>query len=246
MVDYSSAKAKLDRARTHIEELGYLIFRYLRTHPYRVRMEKDFGAEKYGYYISLVRSPPTAIPAIVGDAAHNLRAVLDHLISACAVANGRTPKGTAFPTATDRLDLESRIKRYVAKAGEEAMQIVRDLRPYLGGVDALVHLHRLDVMDKHQAIVAVAGAGDFRYRHIPRSDRPQILVEEPVYLLGTGEQFVPSREGYEMEPPIELGLSIDVVFPADGPFGNLPCVKALEETAELVSEVVNQFQTRIP
>ena len=109
-VDYSGALLKLQRAETHIGEVDYLVFRYLRQNPYRIRQEADFGSGKYGFYISLTKRLPPEISGAIGDAVHNLRATLDYLIAACAIAVGKSPNDTAFPTASDRLDLEKRLK----------------------------------------------------------------------------------------------------------------------------------------
>ena len=241
-VDYSGALLKLQRAETHIGEVDYLVFRYLRQQPYRIRQEADFETEKYEFFISLTKRLPLELPLAIGDAAHNLRATLDYLIAACAIANGRTPNDTAFPMGSDRVDFEKRLKDKARKAGEVARNIIRDLKPYPGGSDALVDLHQLDLIDKHRRVVAVAGAGDFRFRHLRRVNSPQVIIEDRVHLLGDGECFVPAAKGHETDFPSEIGLTVAVIFPGDGPFGNMPCVRALNETAALVREILQRFQ----
>lgn len=245
-VDYSAALAKLHRAQTHIRDADFEIFRWLRRHPYQIRKELNFNTGKHGFYISLTEPIPRKTSLIVGDAVHCLRSALDHIISACAIAQGRSPNDTAFPIVTDRDQFEKRVKDKARKAGALAVEQVRYLKPYPGGDGRLVGLHQLDMIDKHRTLLVVAGAGDFRTRYLPRANHPQFEVEDSIYLLGDTEQFVPAPEGRESDTPFEIGLSVEVVFGADGPMEGQPCVRSLNAMSDAVADAIALFQERCP
>jgi hypothetical protein len=247
LVDYSDAILKLQRADSHIRDLDYIVFTYLQTKPYDITHESHLISDKHGFYISLTEKPPKLLQTVIGDAVHNLRATLDYLIAAIAVANGKSPNDTAFVTAEDSTALEMRLKDKVKKAGDRAMQIIRDLKPYPGGTNALVDLHKLDLIDKHRAILAVAGAGDFGQRYIPEIGPNRVTVQKSsVYILGDDRQFIADPVGHEGDMPFEINLTMDIVFASDGPLGNAPCVKALREMSELVASIVKLFQRECP
>lgn len=246
MVDYSGVLMKLDRAQEHLQKLDYLVFTWLRGNHYKIVQEANFETERYGFYISLKKPIPAEIPSILGDVVHNLRVSLDHIVSACAIANGKSFTDTGFPFGRDANDFKKRLKDKARKAGDAAMILIAELKPYPTGNDALVGLHNLDLIDKHRILIAVAAAGDFRYRHIPRPDLPAFEEESRVYFLDSEKQFIPTRPGYELETPFEIGLALDIVFPAAGPFGNMPCVAALRELLKYLREIVGLFQKRCP
>lgn len=246
MVDYSSALLKIERALVHIRELDFLVYTYLRRRTYRIVQKIDFETEKHGFEITLEERPPADTSLHLGDAIHNLRTALDHTISAIAAANGQPIDGTYFPFARDRSAIEKMIRNRAGLAGEVAMQICRELKPYPGGNDALWGLHCADIADKHQAIIPTAAYGNFQFRLLPNSHQGGVRIEVPTYPLGDEPYFVPAVEGREYEHPSEIGLGLNVIFPLGGPLGGYPIVSTLYELHRLVGDATRQFQERIP
>lgn len=246
MTDYTGAVLKIERAQIHIAELDYAVFRYLRQRRYSISVIQDFETERAGFELALKEPPPLEIGVMLGDAIHNLRAALDYVIAANALAAGKSAKGTAFPIGRDRADFEDRALEDARKAGVEAVAVCTDLKPYRGGNDALVDLHALDIVDKHRLLIGIAAAGHFGGRYLKRLGEPQVSIEQRVHFLGPEPQFVPAPAGYEGQVPFEIGLAVEVVFPPDGPMGGAPCVAALAELASIVRGVVKTFQERCP
>jgi hypothetical protein len=246
MTDYTGALLKIGRAQTHMAELDYAVFRYLRQRRYSISLIQDFETDRAGFELTLKEAPPLEIGVMLGDAVHNLRAALDHVIAANALAAGKTAKGTAFPIGKDRADFEQRALDSARKAGPEAIAVCTDLKPYRGGNDALVDLHELDIVDKHQLLIGVAAAGHFGGRYLKRLGDPQISIGHRVHFFGPEPQFVPAPTGYEGQIPSEIGLAVEIVFPPDGPMGGMPCVATLVELADIVKGVVETFKSRCP
>ena len=246
-VDYSGALLKLQRAQTHIREVDFLVYYFLRRHNYHIRMKTDLETGEFGFEISLNEMPPIEISPFLGDALHNLRSALDICITANVAARGGDTESSYFPFAKHGgRDIEALIVKRAGGAGDEAMKICREAKPYPGGNEALWGLHKADITDKHQSIIVTAAFGSFRVKFVPPSTRRPISIEAPVYYLGLEPSFVPGPEGCEFEMPSELGLAVDVVFPANGPMAGYPIVATLYELLGDVDWIVRQFQERCP
>ena len=96
-------RAKVRRARFHVAELVAAVQTEIASAPYRVRGESD---EAEGAFVIRAETNPEfsgippGLPLIAGEAAHQLRSALDHLVWQLVIANtGATPTGTksGFP-----------------------------------------------------------------------------------------------------------------------------------------------------
>lgn len=246
MVDYSGVLAKLERAKTHADEFAYLAASFLRRHPYRVLQKLDFEEEQFGFDVTLKEALPSTLPVALGDAVHNLRSTLDYLISANAHANGKTFRDTKFLIARDSASFEARVHDSLRKAGPTVIEVCRALRPYPGGNNTLWELHELDLRDKHQLLLTAAAAGELGKRYIEREGKAEHSVSDAVYFLGAETQFVPAPAGYEYDTPFEIGISLDIVFPANTPLAGIPCLPKLDEMIDVVSAIVRQFHDSCP
>ena len=177
---------KIDRAREHLRDLEALSGGSDHRNAY------DFGPtfdplgnaiEDIGPLVVL----ESRIPAMAGDAIHNLRCALDHLVFQlieAGVEGGTTrtakPEDIGFPIFETEQDYTSNRMRKVHGARRQAIAAIDALRPYRGGDDLLWRLHRLDINDKHQSIISIGhrqlllGNQDFtlmRHEHDPQFTR---------------------------------------------------------------------------
>lgn len=246
-VDYSGSILKLDRAETHINEIDFIVYHFLRNHDFTITQKLDFGTDKFGFEIALNRMPPISINPILGDAVHNLRASLDLCVSAVAAARGGNIDNTYFPFSKfGGQDSENMIARRAKEAGEVAMQICREIKPYSGGNDALWGLHQADIADKHKALIVTAAFGAFGVRYLPKGVRRSMDIEAKIHYLNLDPTFVAAPGGYEFDRPDQFGLSVDVVFPEAGPLAGYPVVATLYALLGDVRWIVEQFQKRCP
>ncbi len=155
----TGSNIKIERAKTHVRELEALVQEFLQSSPYAVVREEDPETGDLVYRLRVLRQPPLAWSAIVGDAVHNLRTALDLLACELVRANGgRVNEDTGFPIGKDVHALKSMLKNKIGGASEEAIRHIRSLNPYPGGNDGLWRLHRLDVVDKHRLLLSVGSA----------------------------------------------------------------------------------------
>jgi hypothetical protein len=153
---------KVERAYKHIEDLEDAIRPYSNAVMHGVRFEHDPNTGKPALKTAPVHIYDSNIPAITGDAIHNLMCALDHLtfhLVEVGVAAGIPRKGKweniQFPIAHDSETYETRKMRYVEGARREAIEALDRLKPYKSGNPALWFLYKLDNTDKHSFINVV-------------------------------------------------------------------------------------------
>ena len=107
---------------------------------------------------------------ILGDALHNFRSVYDCLIWAFATFDGavpKTPGQVTFPITRNETEWLKRIK-HLETVPPPLLERVRRLQSWPDG-DAcneslLWHLHKLDILDKHQGLFRGPGGRSVRFR----------------------------------------------------------------------------------
>jgi hypothetical protein len=102
---------------------------------------------------------PSSLSLSAGDVIHNLRSALDHLIYQLVIANGGKPDtSTAFPLWRTKALYMANRPGSAKGISEAAFDVLHGLRPYKRGNPSLWALHRLDIIDKHRLLLAVAEA----------------------------------------------------------------------------------------
>jgi hypothetical protein len=71
---------------------------------------------------------------------------------------GRPSRGTYFPIADSWKEFEAAGHKKVQGASKNAVELIRQIRPYKGGNNTLWRLHRLDIADKHRLLITVGSS----------------------------------------------------------------------------------------
>ena len=90
MSDIHSVWFKIERAKKHIRDLESAWTVFLDTNPYRAVPKYNPKIGQTEYHLVHFRAVSPVIPALAGDAIHNLRSAWDHLAYHFAVAAGIT------------------------------------------------------------------------------------------------------------------------------------------------------------
>jgi hypothetical protein len=152
-------RLKLNRGRTHIDEVLKQIQAFWKATPPRLEWRDEPTLQQRHWVVRLAANPPLEEWALsIGDALHNLRAALDHLVWQLVEANGHTAgRNNAFPIADDDSKYRSIIGQSLSGVGPSAVKAIEALKPWKGGNDPLWLLHQLDIQDKHRLpLVALA------------------------------------------------------------------------------------------
>lgn len=241
--DFQHAVLKAQRAKRHIADFDTEASKFFGGYPYDVAFNPDLEDGRYGYRLWTRRPfPELRFGLIVGDVVHNLRSALDYLVAACAIADDRTINDTAFPIVREEAQFEGRLQKKARKAGPVAMQVIRGLKPYAGGNDALVVIHQLDLTDKHRLIEPVACTMEAKvtaggWNALPHKDFSGTLNS-----AHSESQFIPVSEGYEAAIPTEVSYTGEIVFAPDTPLAGEPCVEALNRLVDATADAISEFE----
>ena len=224
---FSAPKVKIARAQRHLAELETEIAAFLDTRPARFvsRIIKEPGEQRAEFHL-FTQHPPEDLGAIIGDVVHNLRSALD--LTACEmvrIAEGPSADvgNVYFPFCRRADDLDAMIRRRdFHRAGDAAVALLRELKPYPSGNALLRAIHDLDIHDKHSALI------------------PTFMTVGGPIISRWDDDGTPNLS-FVGDPtaPTELAL----VFPASVPFAGTDILKTLKSFMELTASVVESFRT---
>src|ERR1700719_482762 len=95
MTSFDSARLKIQRANRHIENLQAVLTEFSAGKFYEFVVDGKPGA----LVTRLLKPFPDDIPLIIGDAVHNLRSALDHLVTAIVQPSSVKRPDRLFPFA---------------------------------------------------------------------------------------------------------------------------------------------------
>jgi hypothetical protein len=153
-------RIKIKRANKHIDDLEDAVRDFVQPIGKTISFNRDPQAGNVGLQFSDVYVYKSDIPAIAGDAVHNLRSALDHLafqLAEVGIARGERPvekwEEIQFPIGHGPDGYKSIKPRRVQGMTREAIEAIDALKPYKGGNEALWLLRHLDNADKHNFII---------------------------------------------------------------------------------------------
>lgn len=235
---FLASRLKIQRAAQHVAELQQEIGAYIAREPVRITASLSVAMPGYlDWQIESVESPPPALPAIMGDAAHNLRAALDLLAVDLVRLNKGNTNGVYFPFAVSAAELDRAIKdKNMHRAAPEVVDLVRALKPYSDGNVAMRHVHDLDVMDKHKAILPAIG-----YVKVPGGGLGYDQDNLSPRKLGSGTTLISWIK--PAPPPIGTSAApFKVVFSPHSPLADQDIAETFHRLVEEFSRIVDAFE----
>ncbi len=185
---------------------------------------------------------PETLALTIGDAAHNLRAALDHLCTGI-VRTVRTEAKEHFPIHPSRQNfVAAPVLNLIEEALPGAKNLVLDeIRPENGANEALWRFNDLDNDDKHNLLIPNVA---FVSVHIPLMVGRNVMrnatiggdAAKPQFLIGTAG---PISIQCDLKPAVEISFG-----PATA-FENEPVIPTLTQVAQIVSETIDAFERLI-
>lgn len=164
-------RAKIDRAEEHLNALYGEVHAFLEPYSDFEPVYHAFDGTWHTVNVRpIIDEPPLRLSVICGDAIHNLRAALDHLVWQLVVAAGNKPsKGNSFPIYSAAKDFDRDVRFREKKRGpgplggidpnRKAWTTIEQAQPYHSRRppgDPLAMLKTLDDMDKHRTLAVHA------------------------------------------------------------------------------------------
>jgi hypothetical protein len=149
-----SAMLKLDRAREHLDQLDAELQRFLDAQPYAIGIHFDFDAPEHTVVAHELLPPPRRLGLLMGDAIHNTRSALDHLVYELAGLDPKVKRGekTQFPVCESPPLFDQYQGTYLQGVPTEHRATLRFTQPYNTPYALLRQMARLDDRDKHRVI----------------------------------------------------------------------------------------------
>lgn len=159
---FGSCWQKLSRARKHADDLSREIQDFWGAEPCHLEPVDGGPANLMRVRVRHLSPLPATISMTAGDAAHNVRAALDHFAWAAVSPSGRST-GTCFPirssAARDLGSWRQQVERQLKGASPALISAVTAMEPWDGGQDeSLWAVHELDRVDKHRLVLSAAVA----------------------------------------------------------------------------------------
>jgi hypothetical protein len=249
-------RTKIERANEHIRHLNAECRTYLKSKPYTIGVKRDPETRKLSYYVVSIVPPPIRLMMFTGDALQNTRSALDHLAyQLCLVAGGTAKqlRSVQFPIMDSAEEYESGKRRKIEGLRPEAIKAIDATKPYQGGNDVLWRLHRLNNIDKHRTVM-VGGTrpgGVDLARHSMRAHPTFPQVEfPPAYfrVVSPSDDGFPLKAGDilfrgapDEEPDPEQKFRFEIAFNEPGIRKGQPIIETLQQTADLVDNLVTSF-----
>jgi hypothetical protein len=176
---------KLKRAHYYHKALWPEFRRWIDGHPYIITDEFDPDTGDNVVRLDSMQPLPPIIAQIFGDCLHNLRAALDHLTFALAIANKPTltdaeARETQFPIFQSLEGFKARGAGRIRHLSPQAQAIINRLQPYNTGNNTTRHplwvLQTLENIDKHRRLLVAVGTQGHAIAHPSRDVRMQFLV----------------------------------------------------------------------
>jgi hypothetical protein len=226
---FAGIQAKIDRAGEHIDTLNQEIFTWAQGHPCSAYSEPKGASREHRIYVRFDPEPDARRwGLLLGDAVHNLRSALDHLVYelAVGVSHRRPPPGwrhLEFPILDDSHHWRGPKDRRLKGLSHEMRTAIETVQPYKSGPVDIAHsdklwiVHELDNADKHREIRPVAllpahfsaTFGTISGGEMTATSYPGPLKNETLLMTLTGEAVMEMEDNAETE----IGVAVDIGMP---------------------------------
>ncbi len=161
---------------------------------------------------------PEMISPIIGDIVHNLRSSLDVMASEMVRAAGLDDMHVHFPICSDISKLKKMTKdQHFDDAGPDAVELLKEIKPYKDGNDDLWALHQLSLRDKHRSLAEI-----------------RTRIFGPIIRMWDDDGT--------HNPTIVSDPDVDFIFPSDGPFAGIKILAGLEQCMTAVENVLQSYE----
>lgn len=208
----------------------------------------------------LMQPFPPNLMLVAGDAIHNLRAALDHVIWEAAYRSGipldpPLLKKIKFPVRGSVRDFCDAIEslEYLSEMAKHHFKTVEVCRG--GAGEPLYHLHKLDIIDKHSIIPVIEASivvpsielhhpymdGRGPIRHVAQEARLS-FSEDANFSAAYYKYYGIAHFGINISRSVEVktpeGIQLKIVFGEHQPYPGLPIAETLLKLVEDVDQVI--------
>lgn len=234
---FESAKHKLDRANSLRNEFEAALADYIDSEPVEVVIDEITDGEWHIHAKQIIEAP-VHLSLLLGDAIHNYRTALDHLMADIVLANNQTiTTATQFPAGKDLQGFKTTLGKIAGQIDSITKAELEAKAPYPSGVwEDLYFLHVFDIADKHNMIIPSVGSATIR--NVAFDGK----ISYPVYSMyfeAEGSEGIILR--HPMKPTFDSRIKVEIHI-ANAPFlAGVPVLKVLEKFRRGATDAINHF-----
>jgi hypothetical protein len=148
--------AKIERAEKHVNDFTAEWIAFSRR-AYEVIADEELDeAGRRNFRLRIKEDAPLSLSTNIGDAVSNMRSALDYLVYQLLDSRGvEVGRHHYFPISGSAEKFETSYGGKIKGVGDEAVSIIKGLKPYKGGTDGFWHLDELCRTDKHRLLLTV-------------------------------------------------------------------------------------------
>ena len=249
-VMFESAIMKLERVEHYVHELDKTFTDFMHKRPHHPIIKGEpvgTGQWTVGVQVAMTAPFPVEIPLILGDAIHNYRCVLDHLIwEMIAEDGGSQSRYAKFPFGKMQGDFENFVNQ-LPTPELATKSLILNLGAFEGGPGNILYgVHALDNRDKHQVITPVVQMSQVEgivLINLNTGERTELdpftcdFYDEPNWTVYT------APPGFGIDADYQFGTTRDIFFPTNLPFAGQPIIATLAHISMAVEAVMIRFQS---
>jgi len=255
-------RAKITRAKQHIQDFQLAARAFADSNPFEVRFKEDANRGERIFYLAKVDPVPEHLAAIAADVIQNLRSPLDHIAYQLVLAARGCAKpdwDVYYPIAPSAARYPATRKGAIKGVRQEVIDAIDATEPYEGGKgEILWQLNELNKPDKHELLIAAAAFSRGFSHHldpailkrIPPSERA--AFSGPMCFIRHADPL-PAKVGDELYvEPINVEVNKNRQFTFHISF-NTPRVAEdesaltrLQEMANRVDDIITQLGSLLP
>jgi len=247
---FESAKLKLERAQQHVRDLdaAFIAFIDSRPHRPRIKAEPEDDGNTWRVWIEIIEDRPLRpdLSLLLGDAIHNLRCVMDHLMwELIGIDGGTQNRKTKLPVGRSRIDFEASARGAITPV-QATKDFLADLAIYPSGQgERLYAIHTLDNADKHTVLTPVLCFTELRDVLLIDSATGKRIESDPIYIgaveVGGSASFEIPR-GFGIDADNRIHATPDILFGKVDCVPGEPIIPTLAAFEYEVERLIEQFE----
>ncbi|NEY89143.1 hypothetical protein [Tabrizicola oligotrophica] len=245
---------KVSRAERYIGEVQDAINAFFSRNPFEVVRNDNLQTGECFFSVRIREGVPAFLSGPIGDAIHNLRAAFDLLACQIVTLGAGDITKTQFPVFSTCELFKANHRRYIQGAPKLAVEIIEQFQPYYSASNAaLWQIHKLDIIDKHRAIIPVGAAyGSFGFDvGAQMSDILGPQIKPPTIFLRPADRQFPLKDGAillqttisAMSSNIhgDIRFNFEIAFGEDDPVTGQPIIPVLRQLAQFTRNAIQRF-----
>jgi hypothetical protein len=235
---FASARLKIKRAQTHIDEVELLEKAFL-ANNYEVRFSVDASGMQEIKLASLGR-PSAEMGLVIGDAVHNLRSALDHSMVSILGARGNQ---ISFPLAKDKSNPGAHSTYPIIKKEMPglALLLTDTIVIHDTGLACLWAIGALDNIDKHNLLIAVGSVHELHGLVLEDIEHQSVIAPSVVYVKPGGILDIGNWAG--QMTVTSPGTPVGYVMFADGqPLEGTAVVPCLRNLVGITARAIDKIE----